>query len=514
MVLGHPFAPVPWDISKAPPKRGKSVEELVSESWDKERCMQMLHLQQQQVVCQQDFGPTPGHWEHQAYLAQANGMRQQSWEYEDWDRVPYRECPPRQFFYQSPEAVYEDPRKPQEWAGNHCFYEHREDPDYSDRRDHRDFVQSPRTKERPDHVHRYHSWESDEYEYDGREPYSRRDRHSLDRDRVDYYKRDVYRDVDCRERDYHERKDLDKYDRYKHYDQERYKSRKDDRYRYREIDRYDGYDHREKDQHEHRKDERAYFEDDRRRCDRYQYRDSRERRDHERYVQKKDDYDYKEKGHRDYRERTELVERDNCKYKSGLDTKDGYERKKSNHYDRYAYREIGQSELKDPHRQKDHYQYRKRDPQEDKSQKDERHDSGVKDCYEDKGCDSDHCDPKIRERYRDLRSVSEEHQQEGYNSDHSGGRYRKECEKDVYQKQALRGMRSYEDPVHLSSECEDQVSSHPGKADVEKRKPVYVGSLDRNSFYRKTAPSSLRKSEYATNRKKKQGKTIKTSRLE
>ncbi|XP_057213732.1 dynamin-binding protein isoform X2 [Triplophysa rosa] len=546
VVLGHPmpFAPVPWEISQAPPKRGKSVEELVSESWDKELCMKMLHLQQQQVMCQQDFRPAPGHWEHQAYLAQANGKRQQSWEYEDWDRVPHRECPPQQFFYQSPEAVYEEPRKPQELARNHCFYEHKEDLDYSDRRDQRDYVQSPRTKERPDHVHRYRSWESDEY-YEGREPYSRRDRyaHSLDRDHVDYYKRDVYKDVNRRDRDYHERKELDKYDRYdrrdKHYDQERYESRKDDRYRYREIDRYDSqdndqrYDRREKDQRDHRKDERyerAYFEDDRRICNRYQYRerDSRERRDYERYVQKIDDHDYREKDkvRRDHRERTvaELVERDNCKYKSGLDTKDGYERKKGNHYDRYDYRENIMSEQRDhfeiqdrdsldPHRQKDHYQYRKRDPRDDKSyQKDERYDSGVKDCYEDKVCESDHCDQKIRERYRDLRSVSEEHKQEGYNSDHSGGRYRKVCEEDVYQKQALRGIRSYEDPVHLSSECEDQVSRHPGKVDVESQsrmqKPVYVGSLDRNSFYRKTAPSSLRKSEYATNRKKKQEMTL------
>ncbi|XP_016385954.1 dynamin-binding protein isoform X4 [Sinocyclocheilus rhinocerous] len=550
VVLGHPmpFAPVPWDFNRTPPKRGKSVEELVSEGWEKERCIQMLHfqqqeqLQQQSVMCPQDFRPAPGHWEHQAYLGQANGYRQQCWEYEDWDKVPYREVPPQQFFYQSPEAVYQEPRNPQEWTRNHCFYQHQEELDYAD---HRDFAQSPRSKERPDYVARYHSLESDEY-CEGREPYSRRDR-----DNQDYYDKELdnYKDGDHRGRDYHDHKELDKYDRRdKFYDskhQEHYDTRKKDRYRYREADHYDSrdnyqyerYDCREKDQSDDRKGDRydrSYCEEGRRRGDSYQYRerDSIDRRDYDRYVQRKGDYyDYKEKEKirsdfrkDDYCDRRESTgERDPSK----LDDKEWHERKKGNHYDlkprdRYDYRENSQSEQRDRFepKERDFYQYREGDQCDYREKdyrncwKDERYDSGVKDCYEDKGCESDQYDQRSRDRCRDIRSNSVEHRQEGYSTDHNSGRHCKEWEKDVYEKQTLKERRSYEDPAKLCYDHKDQYSDRPGsgKLDMEgqgqTRKPVYVGSLDRNSFYRKTAPSSLRKSEFATNRKKKQEMTL------
>ncbi|XP_042591731.1 dynamin-binding protein isoform X4 [Cyprinus carpio] len=557
VVLGHPmpFAPVPWDFNRPPPKRGKSVEELVSEGWEKERCMQMLHFQQQQqlqqqsVMCPQDFRPAPGHWEHQAYLGEANGYRQQCWEYEDWDKVPYQEVPPQQFFYQSPEAVYQEPRKPQEWTGNHCFYQHQEEPDYSD---HRDFAQSPRSKERPDYVTRYHSWESDEY-CEEREPYSRRDRYAygFDRDNQDYYDKalDNYRDGDRRGRDYYDHKELDKYDRYdrrdKHYDskhQEHYNSRKKDWYRYRKADHYDSrdnsqyerYDRREKDQSDDRnrdRYDRSYCEEGCRRGDSYQYRDrnSIDRRDYDQYVERKGDYyDYKEKEkirsdfrRDDYCGRRERTgERDSSK----LDDKEWYEHKKGNHYDlkprdRYDYRENSQSEQRDRFepKERDSYQYREGDQcdyreKDDRNYwKDERYDSGIKDCYEDKGCESDQYDQKSRERYRDVRSNSLDPRQ---HSDHNSGRHCKEWEKDVYQKQTLKQRLSYEDTVKLSYDIKDQYCDRPGsgKMDMEgqgrTRKPAYVGSLDRNSFYRKTAPSSLRRSEFATNRKKKQEMTL------
>ncbi|XP_016122662.1 dynamin-binding protein isoform X4 [Sinocyclocheilus grahami] len=544
VVLGHPmpFAPVPWDFNRTPPKRGKSVEELVSEGWEKERCIQMLHfqqqeqLQQQSVMCPQDFRPAPGNWEHQAYLGQANGYRQQCWEYEDWDKVPYREVPPQQFFYQSPEAVYQEPRNPQEWTSNHCFYQHQEELDYAN---HRDFAQSPRSKERPDNVARYHSLESDEY-CEGREPYSRRDR-----DNQDYYNKELdnYKDGDH----YDDHKELDKYDRYdcrdKFYDgkhQERYDTRKKDRYRYKEADHYDSRDHyqyerydcREKDQSDDRKGDRydrSYYEEGCRRGDSYQYRerDSIDRRDYDRYVQRKGDYyDYKEKekirsdfrkdDYCDRRERT--GERDPSK----LDDKEWYERKKGNPYglkprDRYDYRENSQSEQRDRFepKERDSYQYSDYREKDDRNcWKDERYDSGVKDCYEDKGCESDQYDQRSRDRCRDIRSNSVEHRQEGYSTDHNSGRHCKEWEKDVYEKQTLKERRSYEDPAKLCYDHKDQYSDRPGsgKLDMEgqgqTRKPVYVGSLDRNSFYRKTAPSSLRKSEFATNRKKKQEMTL------
>ncbi|XP_077056699.1 dynamin-binding protein isoform X5 [Siphateles boraxobius] len=547
LALGHPmsFAPVPWDFKRPPPKRGKSVEELVSEGWEKERCMQMLHFQQQQqlqqqpIMCPQDFRPVPGHWEQQAYLGQANGCRQQCWEYEDWDKIPYQEVPPQQFFYQSPEAVYQEPRMPQECTGNHFFYQHREELDYSEDRD---FAQSPRSKEHPDHVTRYHSWESDEY-FEGHEPYSRRDRYeySFDHENRDYYDKelDKYRNADRRGQDYYDHKELDKYDRYnrrdKHYDskhQEHYNKRKNDRYKYREAHQYDSrdsyqyerYDRREKDQSDDRKGDRydrSHCEEGRRRGEIYQHRerDSLDRRDYERNVQRKGDYcDYKEKLSR---ERT--VERELSKF----DNKELYERKKDNHYDpkprdRYDYRENSQSEQRDRYelKERDSYKYREGDQYECREKevrncrKDERYDSGVKDCYEDKGCESDQYDQKSRERYRDVRSNSVEQKQDCYSFDHDSVSHCKEWEKDVYHKQTLKERRSYEDPVKLTYDQKDQYSDRgcSEKLDVKghgrTRKPVYVGSLDRNSFYRKTAPSSLRKSEFATNRKKKQEMTL------
>ncbi|XP_056324844.1 dynamin-binding protein isoform X2 [Danio aesculapii] len=537
VILGHPmpFSPVLWDFNRPPPKRGKSVEELVSESWEKERCMQMLHFQQlqqiqpQPVICPQDFRPSPGHWEHQAYLGQANGYRQHCWEFEDWDKNPYRDVPPQQFFYQSPEAVYQEPRKPQEWTGNNCFYQHQEELDYSD---HKDFARSPRSKERPDLVSQNQSWESDEY-YEGREPYSRRDQYacSLDRENRDCYDKELdnYRNGDRRGRDYYD-KELDKYDRYdrrdKHYDskyQEHYDDRKKDRYRYRETDHYDSrdsyhYDHcdrRNKNQSDDRDCyDRSYCEERRKRGDSYQYneRDSLDRRDYDRHSQRKGEYyDYKEKekiksdfrkdDYCDHRERTGEKEY----YK--VDDREWYEPRKGNHYDlkprdRYDYREKSQSEQRYCKEKEDRNYW-----------KDERYDSGVKDCYDDKGCESDHYDQKSRERYKDLRSNSLEYKQDGYSTDRSERRY-KEWEKDVYRyKKTQKDRQPYEDSGELYCyDYKDQSSDRRGsdKLDVEgqRRKPFYVGSLDRNSIYRKTAPSSLRKSEFATNRKKKQEMTL------
>ncbi|XP_051958962.1 dynamin-binding protein-like isoform X2 [Xyrauchen texanus] len=579
VALGHPmtFSPVHWDFSRAPPKRGKSVEELVSESWEKERCMPMLNFQeqqqfqQQQIICQQEFRPAPGHWDQQAYLGQslgqASGIRQHCWEYEDCDRVPYREAPPQQFFYQFPEALYQEPRMPQEGTGNPCFYEGRDCVDYSNHRENRDYVPNLRSKDHPGHVNRYNSWESDDY-YGEREPYSRRDRyvHNSDRENVDYYtkKRDHNRDENRRGRDNHDLKELHKYDRYDsrdmHYDskyQEQYENRKKDRYRYRETDLYDSrdndqYDRRDKGKNDHRKEDHydyGDFEEGCRRRDSYQNRerDSCERRDHNRYAQSKGDYcdnrekekilnDFRKADYYDRRERTdaELRNREYSKYKSGdkLDDKDWFERMKGNHYDlkerdRYDYRENNESERKDCfepkeretddlHREKDSYHVF-RDKDERNYQKDDRYDSGVKDCYKDKGCERAQFDQKSRERYRDLMSVSEEHKQDVYNSDYSSGRNCLEWEKDVYNKETLRKRQSYEDSFNISYDHKNQGSDRlgSGKLNVESqiltRKPVYVGSLDRNSFYRKTAPSSLRKSEYATNRKKKQEMTLLTS---
>jgi len=74
---------------------------------------------------------------------------------------------------------------------------------------------------------------------------------------------------------------------------------------------------------------------------------------------------------------------------------------------------------------------------------------------------------------------------------------------------ALREIHSFEDPVvyRHSDDREKGYESSAGSAGSKKgHRPVYVGSLDRNSFYRKTAPSSLRKSPFATTRKQSKGK--------
>ncbi len=107
---------------------------------------------------------------------------------------------------------------------------------------------------------------------------------------------------------------------------------------------------------------------------------------------------------------------------------------------------------KDPcqYREGDQRDYREKDGQ--NYWKDERYDSGVKDCYEDKGCESDQYDQKSRERYRDVRSNSLEQRQE---SDHNSGRHCKEWEKDVYQKQTLKERQSNENPVKLSYDHKD-----------------------------------------------------------
>ncbi|TRZ00239.1 hypothetical protein DNTS_017984 [Danionella cerebrum] len=537
VIIGHPmpFEPVSWDLSRAPPKRGKSVEELTSEGWEKERCIQMLHFQQQQqlqqtqLIWQQDFRAAPRQWQQQAYVqayGHANGYRQQCWEYEDWDKVYFRDStPPQQFFYQSPEAVYQDPRKPQEWTANHCFYQHQEPLDYSD---HRDFAHNPRNMDRPDRVTRYDSLESDG-RFESQEPYRRRDRngYNFDHENSDYYdkEREEYIHGEHKGWDRYDLKELDKFDydyRDMHNDrkhQEQCEYKKKDRYRNRGSDRcasgknyrYEQFDHSNKDHRDYRKEERyGHCEEDRKRGDHYhcRERDSLERKEYDRFVHKKGDYyDYKIKD-----VIRDDLRKEDCEYKSERGEKDYHKREDE---DRFEHRKRNRYDLKsrDRYDYKDKYQPDQRDCFEldcrekdnRSSWKDERYDSGVKDCNEDKGCESDHYEQKSRERYRDLRSNSLEQKKEGFSVDHGFERNCKKWEKDVYRKKTQKEIQPYEDPVYKDRYMDLPRSE---KLDAEgqgrRNKPCYVGSLDRNSFYRKTAPSSLRKSDFATNRKKKQ----------
>lgn len=576
VALGHPmmFAPVPWDFSRAPPRRGKSVEELVSDGWERERYIQMMHFQQQQqqqqFISPQDFMPAPGHLEHQAYVRQANGMRQPSWEYEDWDRIPHREGlpqQPNQFFYQTPEAVFQEPRRLQEWDASHCFYVPREDMNYADHREDRDHVQSPRTKS-ANHMDwdRYDYWDED---YEERTRYSRRDRYAYtyERDKRDYYgrERDGYREkdrYDRRDRDYYEHKESDTYDRkqqdysdprHRHGYQERdhyerrgelHDYREGDRYDHREKEHYDRvkvdrYNHREGEQSRRKADGHAYREkdiDDRREIDRY------ERRKGDRLKSREKDVDYSRKLDRENSDSRDPQNDCYEKHRNGnyydLKSQDPCDSNKGDHFKhqdkvQYDRRGKGPSEHLDEDRTQgrkkdsvdgrrkdlchprdaDRCDYREKDIRDYRS--DDRYDSGVKDCFEYRDGEDDQYDQKSKELYREVRSASIDQKQEGYNSDQSSWKPGREWEEDVYHKQTVRERRSYEDPVTLYHEgSKNRAHTRPGsgRTDLEKqdqaRKAHYVGSLDRNSFYRRTAPSLLRKSEFAINRKQKQGKIL------
>ncbi|KAL2078012.1 hypothetical protein ACEWY4_025697 [Coilia grayii] len=531
VVLGHPgpFGTVPWDYSRAPPRRGKSVEELVSESWERERCMPM-HMQPMPMHPMpmplqppgqplpfppgpQDFRPSPGPWEYQTYLRPGSGPRQASWEYEDWDRIPQRVASPQQqqqqqqqqYFYQSPEAVYHQPRKPQESPANHCFYEGREDLGHYDPRD----------------LQRQES-----YEYSDGERYDYRDRYSSGRtedrygsEKADYYDRDRddRREVDryksSRSRNYRDQyDDRDRYspqkgDRYdykegKHYDsryQEHSDTRKRDRYDHRDKD-YD-YDHRddyrEKDRYNHRtKDHYDYDRDD----DRYDYRE-KDRRAKDHYCQRdRDHYDQKERDRYNRREDEyyDYQEKDRYKRREA----DRYERRDKDHYD---YREGDGCKTKE----KDHYDYREKGHY-------DRHDSR----------ESDHCRHRESDHYEDLRAPITPECEDYFNEQDREKTTKEWVEQEArYHKQPAGSRRSYDDQVTLTRERSDGRdsdgldSSRPGSdrsdAEPEKRgrsrKLYYTNSLDRNSFYRKTAPSALRKSEFAVNRKQKAEMTLLSS---
>ncbi|XP_047673259.1 dynamin-binding protein isoform X3 [Tachysurus fulvidraco] len=600
IALGHPMvaAPVPWDFSRAPPQRGKSMEELVSDSWERERYIQMhMHFQQQQqlqhlqqaMVYPQDFGPAPGYLENQAYLKQTTGMHQTCWEYEDCDKIPYRDDLPQQrnqFFYHTPEAVFKEPRSPQKWTGNHCFYEPKEDVNFTDHRGNRDHVQSPQTKEYPNHIKRdrYDHWDVDEY-YDEQEHKRRRDQTGrdayYDRDKRDYSdkKRGNYRErnhYEHRDSDYYNHKELDTYDRYNqkdldnsdHYEhkdslrRDYYDSRQRQKYAYRDTE-YCGHREKEfsdlrgsdqyvrkpKDRYDCRAEGRNYnreSEQDRKKFNRYAYRekDSDDQRDDDQYEQRKGDcskyrekdiddrkkvdhykcrenpdVEYKEKDHYAWQGDAQADLKDRDTYDSRKDTR--YKLKEKVQYDRrekghYEYMEhLHEQRPKDSYRERDRYQlqgydhYYHRDKGNKYHRSDDCYDNEIKEYFENREWEDDQYEHKSR----DYSKVSTD----GYSSDYDRWKHIKEWQKDVYHSQTVRerGVRSYKDPITLTHfEHEDTkngacIDPGSGRLDVEKQgwkkqKPQYSGSLDRNSFYRRTAPSSLRKSEFVINRKEKQ----------
>lgn len=462
--------------------------------------------------------PWPVQWENQAQITQGNVCHQPSWEDDDRHQAAFNEKK-RQgqdvYFHPGSQDGHLDVRI-SEWKGKHCFYQGPEDysrQDYNkvpeekynnDLRTQEEYVRLDEDRRRRDDRVREFDRTSERYD------------HRRHRDWDEYDRKDKYRYKDNYDRKYNER--------YESREQQYYDSRKHRKPGLRECDSYnseyeDYYDH--KDTYAHRDS----------------YRDSGHYYDHDRdYYESKESYHFREKEQCRRREEDHYYDERKLKdYNYDRHAEDRYHHSRENNYkDRDAYEsseEMYTSKRRDQHdyevdkhcgyKERDHYN-RNKDTGDDR--RDEDYDSRRRDHYKSsehyKWRSVDHYDHedqnrrdtreehshyKSRERYRDLRSLSEEMQYEKKDR-------KTHCEEWVEQqnqKLALRAMHSFEDPVTYphSDEQEKGYESSAGSTGSKRgRKPVYVGSLDRNSFYRKTAPSSLQKSQFATTRKQNQGK--------
>ncbi|XP_071375637.1 dynamin-binding protein isoform X2 [Centroberyx affinis] len=471
--------------------------------------------------------PWPVQWENQAQIIQGNVCHQQN------NRDIY--------FHPGSEDGHLELRR-SEWKGKHCFYQGPED--YS----HQEYSRVPQEKDSndPRGQERYDKLEGDrkKTDYWVREKDHNSDRYGQKghRDLEEYDHKDKYN-----HRDHYDRKYNEHYD---HRDQQYYDNRKQSKHDLREHDNYntrheDYYDHkdhyaRREDCYEQRDRDHYYDRNDRDYYDRKERNDCREK---DRYQRREEDHYYDERRPKDHHydqrvedryDRRENIPKDRDAYDRrseetyshkrrdqrdfGLDEHGSY--KEKDHY--YRYRDSYDDE-KD-----EHYNQKRRDDCKAKQQYERRavdhYDHKAKDHYnhdnEDryKRTEADHYEgrergrfqQKPRDRYRDLRSIS-------IDSEYPTIGRKTHCEEWVEeqnQKLALRERHSYEDPI-IYSHNEDQEKGYEscsGSAGPRRgRKPVYVGSLDRNSFYRKTAPSSLRRSPFATNRKQNQEMTLLSS---
>ncbi|XP_053720713.1 dynamin-binding protein isoform X6 [Synchiropus splendidus] len=520
VVYGNPvmFAPVDWNYPvSAPVRRGKSVEDLGDSGWAKEReriaylqHLQQLHLLQQQQVVYPACGvvspgqphgpvmvtaqgnplPAPGYHmpAHPGMmLAQTGPMAavggiaplpvpvadsfQAQWDKQAQSRPGNVGHPSKNvYFHPGSEDGHLDVRISQ-WRGKNCFYQGPEV--------HSQHTQEPRERSNSDPR--------------SQECYGRS---AEDRSR------DVFRRENEPEMsdpyDQRTQRDFDSYD---------HKSKCTSRDRYRKGDHYDERDLRYYDDSRHhnsyysedgydRKDrERDYWDDD---YDRdYDYTPGRRSRKTERYNYMEDD-SYED---RRYRERFYAEEHKDRAYKNSCNQRDeghngkyrercGYESdKERNNFNRY--RDINNDKPKEHdnfrdhgrHKEKDHYKYEEALMYEKRS----------------KGLSPS----KNRDRYQDLRSMSVDFQFE----DFSKKAHKTHCEEWVEQqnkKLALRERHSMEDPgVYMHSIEPEKGYESVGRSSRSKRvrRPVYMGSLDRNSFYRKTAPSTLRTSAFPSKTK-------------
>lgn len=465
--------------------------------------------------------PWPVQWGDQAQNRPGNVCRQPSWEYNDQHKAAFKDKRSQDqdvYFHPGSEDGHLDLRI-SEWKGKHCFYQGPDDyhqQDYSrvpqekdnidlrtqqrydkldeDRRRRDDWVrENDHNSER--HDHRSHR---DLDEYDHKKKYSYRDHY--DRKYDDYY--------DDREQQYYDSRRHRKYD---HREHDGYKSEYEDysdhkdtysrRYKHRDSDHYydrdrdyndskESHRYREKDFYQRREEDRYY--DERKRKDPYYDRHEEDRYDRRENISKNKDVHYR-RGEETYTSK----ERG---HDSEPDEHSGYKERPL--YSRYKDRGDDRRDEHYDHRQRDNY--RAREPYERRAL--DHYDYDNEDHFESR--EREHSHHRPRDRLRDLRSISIDSRYEEYPKKDR----KTHCEEWVEEqnkKLALREKHSFEDPgiYRHSDEQERGYESSGGTISSKQgRKPVYVGSLDRNSFYRKTAPSSLRKSQFATTRRQNKGK--------
>ncbi|XP_023196540.1 dynamin-binding protein isoform X2 [Xiphophorus maculatus] len=548
-VYGNPvmFGPGDWNQAAGVPlRRGKSVEELGDADWarERERMAHLQHLQQlhqlqlqQQQVAYPEYGVLPP-GPPQGPVLVASPVPPGHMPVPGGMMVPVGvpTLPPGHvqapwlaqvgqadvFHQQGPlgHNVYYHPRSEDghldlrisEWKGKHCFYQGPEDEynlqnNFPQERDSNDMrtregygqMEDRGGRDDWDREHEYYSERYDHRRQRDSEEYNYRDR-NRDRDHYDRKYKDQYEErgekyYDTRKHrreddrynnqyeDYHDRKD-----KYAHRDNQWDRDYCEDRHR-EYYDSKDRYRSREKDHYRHREEDRYYEEQKSRngRSDRYA-EDRYERRDH----------DYK---HRDeYDRRGEEIQRSKRRAQYDSDVEERWECRERDR--NYRSRDSG-----DDRRDERYSKRREYETREDNDYYDQKYEGR----YESR--EEEHPHHRAKNRFRNLRSVSVEPDYEEYPvKDH-----RTHCEKWVEQqneKLARGEIQSFEDPIMYCHKDEQErrcESSAGNNGSKKSQKPVYVGSLDRNSFYRKTAPSSLRKSPFATTRRQKQEMTLLSS---
>lgn len=351
----------------------------------------------------------------------------------------------------------------------------RENEHYSERYDHR------RLRDSKENSYRDRNRDRDHYDRKYKDQYGEREEK--------YYDTRKHRKHDFREHDGYNSQHEDYYDR-----KEKYSSRDHDYSEERRRDYYDSKDRyrsREKDHYRHREEDHYYEEQ--------KSRNSRsDRHVDDRYERRENDY--KPRDYYDRRGDERQRNKQRAQYDSEVEER--WESKERDRY--YRSRDSEDDRREDRYRRRREYETR----EDDERRAEDYYDQKYEDRY-----GSREAEHRARDRFRNLRSLSVDPDYEEYPLKDR----RTHCEKWVEQqneKLALGEIQSFEDPIMYchTEEPERGYESSAGSIDARKgRKPVYVGSLDRNSFYRKTAPSSLRKSQFATTRRQKQEMTLLSS---